>query len=101
MERQNSTAGGVLSRPLSTVDPVVVRPEADSKKPSQKVWHTPVVHRGTAPSTDSITQASETIRNPSRWLSWYSTWPPRRFMTSPSAMTIRLAITKCSAWPVP
>ncbi|MNP86181.1 hypothetical protein D3C76_1862600 [compost metagenome] len=57
---------GRLSSPVSTVAPVVVRPEKDSKKASETVMPgTSPSRNGRAPTLPSTTQNSTTIRKPS------------------------------------
>jgi hypothetical protein len=54
---------------LSTVEPVVVRPDIASKYASVKLRSGRAIISGTAADADISTQASVTSRNPSRGLS--------------------------------
>ena len=58
--------GASASRPLITVEPVVVRPDAASKKASVKDMPRPSSISGSAPTAGSSVQASTTSMMPSR-----------------------------------
>ena len=67
--RQRLIDGGRLSRPLSTVEPVVVSPDTASKYASVKLRPGRAISSGTAADPDIRTQESVTSRKPSRGLS--------------------------------
>ena len=68
-ERQNSIPFGSASISDSMEQPVVEKPEHDSKKASAKPGMLPVIIKGTAPRAVEISQHNVTMRKPSLILS--------------------------------
>lgn len=64
-ERQNNMDLGSASMSVKIVDPVVVKPEQDSKKASATSGIAPDAKNGIAPMTEATIQVTETTRNPS------------------------------------
>ena len=71
-ERQKSMLFDTASIFVSMVDPVVVKPEAISKKASANLGISPVIMKGTAPIADSTIHALPTMKNPSLMRMSYS-----------------------------
>lgn len=63
MARHNNIPIGAASRPLSTVDPVVVSPDMDSKKASMKEMGRLEKANGRAPNVASAIQLTEVRTN--------------------------------------
>ena len=55
---------GIVSKPTRTVDPVVVRPETDSKKASQKEMSSSESQKGSAEKMLRNIQQQKIIKNP-------------------------------------
>ena len=66
--RQKAMAAGMESicSAVITVEPVVVRPETDSKKASTGDVMVPSKRNGSAPATPPTSHASPTVASPSR-----------------------------------
>ena len=63
--RQKSMEWDMASTSRRTEAPVVVKPETVSKKASTKLGISPLIMKGRAPSTDTLSQARAVIRKPS------------------------------------
>ena len=67
-ERQSRRPGGALSSPLTTVAPVAVMPDTDSKKASTGLIPIDAIMKGTAPAMASVIHNRLTSRKPNRLL---------------------------------
>ena len=59
---------GTDSMLVSTVDPVVVKPDKASKKASVKLGTHLLSRKGSPPKTDSVSHDRQMVITPSRWL---------------------------------
>ena len=98
--RQKLSDGGRASRPISTVEPVVVSPDMASKNAAVKVRSGSVSSSGSAAAADSSSQPSVTSRKPSRGFS--SRRRSRQVAAAsarPTPAVIAAASRKCGARP--
>jgi hypothetical protein len=65
-ERQNNMERGSASTSVKIDDPVVLKPDADSKKASKNPGISPEIMNGAAPTADAVNQLTATIKKPSR-----------------------------------
>src|SRR5688572_15564110 len=97
--RHRFTDCGRSSRWLSTVEPVVVRPDTASKYASMKLRPGMAIMNGIAADADISVQDSDTSRKPSRGFN--SRWKRRvaAATASPMKALISAAATKSMTWP--
>ena len=79
IERQSRMPGGAVSRPVMTVEPVVVMPETASKNASVKLMFSPASVRGREAKRDRPTQLMKVIMK-----AW------RRFMVNSRPALLRI-----------
>ena len=88
--RQNSMERDMASTLLRIDAPVVVKPETVSKKASTKFGISPLMTKGSAPSADTLSQASAVTKKPSlAKITWFSVRnTPHNSSPSPSQRAI-------------
>ncbi len=100
-ERQMRMPGGARSRPLMTVEPVVVTPETDSNTASVSDMSSDEIAKGTAPAIAMVSHNRLTSRKPKRGLTGGGV--PRvanaTAMAAPPTTSVEKAKTCQSGWP--
>ena len=91
--RQYSSPRPSGSTSFKIVAPVVVKPEAVSKKASKKLGIAPLIRNGRAPNRETLSQARPTVTSPSR--AKMSVF--RGFCTNPKGMPAHRAAAMAAA----
>jgi hypothetical protein len=99
--RHRFTEGGRVSRPTSTVEPVVVSPDMASKYAAVKLKWGSASSRGSAAAPDSSSQPSVTSRKPSRGFNSRRKRQVAAARMRPTAAVIAAAARNCASRPSP